>query len=353
MIRGILWEKMLMINYINRLTVPFLVAFGMCLILTPISMKIAKRINAIDLPKDERKIHTKPIPRLGGIAIFVSTLITMFYYSNYSFNIILGISLGAIVIVITGILDDVYDLPAKIKLLMQIIAAIIVVSFGIRIEIFTNFFASAGYINLGILSIPLTIFWIVGITNTVNLIDGLDGLAAGIAMIASFTLAYIALINNRVETATLLVILAGSSLGFLPYNFNPAKVFMGDSGSLFLGYFLSVVSILGAVKGAAAITYFLPVLALGLPIFDTSYAILRRLINKRPIMEADKGHLHHKLLDIGFNHKKAVLVLYSISILLGITAIFCSTNRYIDSLIPLSLVLVLIMIPINKASNVK
>ncbi|MEA1974078.1 MAG: MraY family glycosyltransferase [Bacillota bacterium] len=342
-----------MINYINRLTVPFLIAFAMCIILTPISMKIAKRINAIDLPKGERKIHAKPIPRLGGIAIFVSTLITMVYYSNYSFNIILGISLGAIVIVITGILDDVYDLPAKIKLLMQIIAAIIVVSFGIRIEIFTNFFASTGYINLGILSMPLTIFWIVGITNTVNLIDGLDGLAAGIAIIASFTLAYIALINNRVETATLLVILAGSSLGFLPYNFNPAKVFMGDSGSLFLGYFLSVVSILGAVKGAAAITYFLPVLALGLPIFDTSYAILRRMINKRPIMEADKGHLHHKLLDIGFNHKKAVLVLYSISILLGITAIFCSTNRYIDSLIPLSLVLVLIMIPINKASNVK
>jgi|LGOV01.1.fsa_nt_gb UDP-GlcNAc:undecaprenyl-phosphate GlcNAc-1-phosphate transferase len=342
-----------MINYINILTAPFLVAFVMCFILTPISMKIARRINAIDLPKGERKIHTKPIPRLGGIAIFLATLATMFYYSNYSFNIILGISLGAIVIVITGILDDIYDLPAKIKLLMQIVAAVIVVSFGIRIEIFTNYFASAGYINLGILSIPLTIFWIVGITNTVNLIDGLDGLAAGIAMIASFTLAYIALLNNRVETATLLVILAGSSLGFLPYNFNPAKVFMGDSGSLFLGYFLSVVSILGAVKGAAAITYFLPVLALGLPIFDTSYAILRRMVNKRPIMEADKGHLHHKLLDIGFDHKRAVLVLYSISILLGITAVFCSTNRYLDSLIPLSLVLLLIMIPINRASNVK
>jgi UDP-GlcNAc:undecaprenyl-phosphate GlcNAc-1-phosphate transferase len=149
------------------------------------------------------------------------------------------------------------------------------------------------------------------------------------------------------------VILAGSSLGFLPYNFNPAKVFMGDSGSLFIGYFLAVVSILGAVKGAATITYFLPVLVLGLPIFDTTYAILRRIINKRPIMEADKGHLHHKLLDVGFNHKRAVLVLYLISILFGMTAVFCSVNRYFDSLIPLGLVFLLIMIPINIASNVK
>ncbi len=342
-----------MINHLNRLTQPFLVAFVLCLILTPISMLIAKKINAIDLPKDERKIHTTPIPRLGGIAIFVATMLTMFYYTNYSFHIILGISLGAIVIIIAGVLDDVYDLPAKLKLFMQILAAIIVVSFGIRIEIFTNYFSNTQYIYLGILGIPATIFWIVGITNTVNLIDGLDGLAAGITIIASFTLAYIALINNRVETAVLLVILAGSSLGFLPYNFNPAKVFMGDSGSLFIGYFLAVVSILGAVKGAATITYFLPVLVLGLPIFDTTYAILRRIINKRPIMEADKGHLHHKLLDVGFNHKRAVLVLYLISILFGMTAVFCSVNRYFDSLIPLGLVFLLIMIPINIASNVK
>lgn len=342
-----------MINYINVLTGPFLIAFIIALFLTPLTIILAKRINAIDQPKNDRKIHEIPMPRLGGIAIFIATMVTMFYFTNYPKNIVMGISLGAVIIVITGILDDIYDLPAIVKLCLQIIAAICVVAFGVQIEIFTNFFGNNGYINLGILGIPATIFWIVGITNTVNLIDGLDGLAAGTAVIASLTLAYIALVNNRIETAVLLVILSGSSLGFLPYNFNPAKVFMGDSGALFLGYFLSVVSILGAVKGAAAIAYFLPVLALGLPIFDTSYAILRRFLNKKPIMEADKEHLHHKLLDVGLDHKGAVLVLYLISSLLGLTAIFYSLYRYMDSFISLMFVFIIVAIPFNRASDVE
>lgn len=342
-----------MINYINRLIGPLIMAIGLGLIFTPLSMFIARKINAIDSPKEDRKIHTKPIPRLGGIAIFLATMITMLYYTNYPTKSIIGISLGAIVIVATGILDDIYDLSAKFKLGMQILSAVIVVSCGIQIEVFTNFFSNTQYIYLGVLGIPATIFWIVGITNTVNLIDGLDGLAAGTAIIASFTLTYIALINNRVEAAILLIILAGSALGFLPYNFNPAKVFMGDCGSLFLGYFLSVVSILGAVKSLTTITYLLPVLALGLPIFDTTYAIFRRIINKRPIMEADKGHLHHKLLDIGLNHKKAVLTLYLISILLGLTAVFYSLDKYTNSMISLVLVMILVLIPINRTSDVE
>jgi len=342
-----------MIKYINVLTGPFLLAFVIALCLTPLTIVLAKKINAVDHPKDERKIHAVPMPRLGGIAIFIATMVAMFYFTNYPKNIVMGISFGAVIIVITGILDDIYDLPATVKLVLQVLAAVSVVAFGVRIEIFTNFFGNNGYVNLGILAIPATIFWIVGITNTVNLIDGLDGLAAGTAVIASITLAYIALVNNRVETAVLLVILAGSSLGFLPYNFNPAKVFMGDSGALFLGYFLSVVSILGAVKGAAAIAYFLPVLALGLPIFDTSYAILRRYLNKKPIMEADKEHLHHKLLDIGLDHKGAVLVLYLISSLLGLTAIFYSLDRYLDSLLSLVFVLIIVAIPFKRTSDVE
>ncbi|HKL43036.1 MAG TPA: MraY family glycosyltransferase [Clostridia bacterium] len=342
-----------MTKYINVLTGPFLLAFIIALLLTPLTIVLARKINAVDDPKNDRKIHVLPMPRLGGIAIFIATMVSMFYFTNYPKNIVTGISIGAIIIVITGILDDIYDLPATVKLVLQIMAAISVVAFGVRIEIFTNYFGNNGYINLGILGIPATIFWIVGITNTVNLIDGLDGLAAGTAIIASLTLAYIALVNNRVETAVLLVILAGSSLGFLPYNFNPAKVFMGDSGALFLGYFLSVVSILGAVKGAAAIAYFLPVLALGLPIFDTSYAILRRYLNKKPIMQADKEHLHHKLLEIGLNHKGAVLVLYLISSLLGLTAIFYSLDRYMDSLLSLVFVFIIVAIPFKRTSDVE
>jgi len=342
-----------MIKYINVLIGPFLLAFVMALILTPLTIVLAKKINAVDQPENDRKIHKIPMPRLGGIAIFIATMVTMFYFTNYPKNIVMGISLGAVIIVITGILDDIYDLPATVKLVLQILAAICVVAFGVQIEIFTSFFGNNEYINLGILGIPVTIFWIVGITNTVNLIDGLDGLAAGTAIIASLTLAYIALVNNRIETAVLLVILSGSSLGFLPYNFNPAKVFMGDSGALFLGYFLSVVSILGAVKGAAAIAYFLPVLALGLPIFDTSYAILRRYLNKKPIMKADKEHLHHKLLDLGLDHKGAVLVLYLISSLLGLTAIFYSLYRYVDSFVSLLFVFIIVAIPFKRASDVE
>jgi UDP-GlcNAc:undecaprenyl-phosphate GlcNAc-1-phosphate transferase len=342
-----------MTKYINVLTGPFLLAFIIALLLTPLTIVLARKINAVDDPKSDRKIHILPMPRLGGIAIFIATMVSMFYFTNYPRNVVIGISIGAIIIVITGILDDIYDLPATAKLALQILAAASVVAFGVQIEIFTNFFGNNDYINLGILGIPATIFWIVGITNTVNLIDGLDGLAAGTAIIASLTLAYIALINNRVETAVLLVILAGSSLGFLPYNFNPAKVFMGDSGALFLGYFLSVVSILGAVKGAAAIAYFLPVLALGLPIFDTSYAILRRYLNKKPIMQADKEHLHHKLLDIGLDHKGAVLVLYLISSLLGLTAIFYSLDRYMDSLLSLAFVFIIVAIPFKRTSDVE
>lgn len=342
-----------MFKYIDVLTWPFLMAFIIAFITTPLTIKLAKKINAIDDPKQERKVHEIPMPRLGGIAIFLGTMLSMFYFTNLSMDKIIGISLGAIVIVITGLLDDIYDLSAIIKLMMQILAAIIVISFGIQIELFTNYFSDTQYIYLGVLGIPTTILWIVGITNTVNLIDGLDGLAAGTAIISSVTLAYIAIINGRMETAVLLTILAGSAAGFLPYNFNPAKVFMGDSGALFLGYFLSVVSILGAVKGAAAIAYFLPVLALGLPIFDTAYAIFRRLINNRPIMEADKEHLHHKLLDSGLNHKGAVLVLYLISTLLGSTAILFTLDRYMDSIISLIIVLVIVMIPIERTSGVE
>jgi UDP-GlcNAc:undecaprenyl-phosphate GlcNAc-1-phosphate transferase len=175
----------------------------------------------------------------------------------------------------------------------------------------------------------------------------------GVSIIASFTLAYVAIANGRVETAILLVALAGSSLGFLPYNFNPAKVFMGDTGSLFLGYILGVISILGAVKGATTLAYIVPILALGLPIFDTSFAILRRYLTNKPIMEADRGHLHHKLLDIGFEHKSAVLILYLISILLGIAAVFFSLNRVLDVILVLTLVVFMITVPINKSTDIE
>ncbi|MGM0378993.1 MAG: glycosyltransferase family 4 protein [Bacillota bacterium] len=343
---------MIFYRYINRLIIPFIFALTCGVFLTPVSMYLAKLIGAVDFPKDERKIHKKPIPRLGGTAIFIAVFLGMLIFSNYLTNIKIGIILGGIIIVLTGILDDIYTLSAKTKLFLQILSAIVVVGFGVRIEIFTDIFNNSKYIYLGMLSFPVTVFWIVGITNTVNLIDGLDGLAAGTAIIASISLIYISLINNRIETAILLVLLTGATFGFLPYNFNPAKVFMGDCGSLFLGYFLAVTSILGAVKSATVVTYLLPIVVLGLPIFDTSFAILRRYINKKPIMEPDRGHLHHRLLDIGLKHKQAVLVLYLISLLLGSAATFYFTNRYIISYITITLVGIIVFIPISQTSDI-
>jgi UDP-GlcNAc:undecaprenyl-phosphate GlcNAc-1-phosphate transferase len=232
---------------------------------------------------------------------------------------------------------------------MQIVAAVILVKSGYEINYFTNFFGNSEFIYLGAWALPISVIWIVVVTNTVNLIDGLDGLAAGISAIAAVTLSYIAILNHRYDAAMITLILAGSSIGFLPYNFNPAKIFMGDAGALFLGLVLSAISVDGALKGATAITVVVPILALGVPIFDTAFAILRRLINKRPIMEADKGHLHHRLMSIGFGQKKTVLSMYLISALLGAGAIALLKQNWLHAGILLGLAPVVVFIPINRS----
>jgi UDP-GlcNAc:undecaprenyl-phosphate GlcNAc-1-phosphate transferase len=204
-------------------------------------------------------------------------------------------------------------------------------------------------VYVGMLSLPITIFWIVGITNTVNLIDGLDGLAAGISTIAAASLAYVALVNGRMETALVTTIIVGCCLGFLPYNFNPAKIFMGDTGSLFLGFMLAATSIDGSIKGATFLVFAAPILALGLPIFDTSFAILRRFMSGRPIMEADKGHLHHRLLSLGYHQRTVVLAMYFISVLLGLSGIFLIQGYYVFMTVTLVASILLILIPIRRS----
>ncbi|MFA5527940.1 MAG: MraY family glycosyltransferase, partial [Peptostreptococcales bacterium] len=189
-----------------------------------------------------------------------------------------------------------------------------------------------------------TVIWIVGITNTINLIDGLDGLAAGITAIASFSMAYIAYLNDRPEVALITLAIAGGTLGFLPYNFNPAKIFMGDGGSLFLGLMLATVSIIGPMKGAAAIATVMPVLVLGLPIFDTAFAIYRRLLNGKSIMEADKGHIHHRILSKGMNQKKTVIILYALSGILGVSAILVNKNMILETTVLIILTSALIYV---------
>jgi len=336
--------------YINIIII-FSIAFIVAFLMTPVVKKLAIKINAIDIPKDGRRVHNKPIPRLGGLAIltgFVAALIGYLVVAGTGnveiFNSkILGLLLGIIIIEIAGVWDDIKPIRAWTKLLFQIAAAAVVVGFGVRIEGLTNPFVEGGFIELGIWSIPLTMVWIVGITNAINFIDGLDGLADGVATIAALSLLFIAIYLEQPLTIILAAALAGSTLGFLPFNFNPAKIFMGETGSAFLGFTLGTISIIGLVKSITVIAILVPLVVLGLPIFDTAFAIIRRLLSGKSPMQADRGHLHHRLIDSGLSQKQSVIILYIFSALLGLAGIFLiETEIWKFTLLILTLVIFII-----------
>ena len=308
----------------ESIIMPFLLAVLISFFSTPMVRKLAIKIGAVDVPKDDRRVHKEAMPFLGGIAIFASVVITVLIFLPLDRSTF-AILMGGTLIVMSGILDDLRDLSPKRKLLFQIAAAVILIMGGIKIDFITNpFSSSSSLIMLGWMSIPITLFWVVGITNTVNLIDGLDGLAAGVAMISSISLMLVANKFSYTEITIISAILAGGCLGFLPFNFNPAKIFMGDTGALFLGFMLAAISIEGIMKSVATIAIVVPIIILGIPIFDTTFAIFRRLLNGQSIMAADKGHLHHRLLNMGFSQRKTVLMLYGISSIFGLTAVLIS-----------------------------
>lgn len=301
----------------------FIIAVLVAYLATPQVIKIAVKSGAMDAP-DQRKVHKNPIPRMGGLAIYLGFLLAVlviglgtaeFYLSRE----IVGLLVGGTCILMLGIIDDLIQLSAKVKLLGQICSALMLVLFDIRIDWLSNPFGDMIYLDY--LSVPLTVLWIVSMTNTVNLIDGLDGLAAGVSTIAATTILLVALQQNFIAVAILTAALAGSALGFLQHNFNPAKIFMGDTGSMFLGYMLAAISVIGTVKSAATIALVVPIVALGLPIMDTAFAIIRRYSNGKPIFKPDKGHLHHRLLEMGLTQRQAVLLMYVISGCLGLSAI--------------------------------
>jgi len=314
--------------------VTFSIALAVAYFITPRVMDLAIKVGALDAPND-RNVHKGMIPRMGGLAIYVAFVLAVLASMHINREI-MGLLVGGTVILIVGIIDDLQPLPPKVKLLGQIIAAAVLVMFDIRIEWLTNPFGDMIYVDY--LAIPLTILWVVSLTNTVNLIDGLDGLAAGVSTIASVTILLVALQNNFWTVAILTSALAGSAFGFLQHNFNPAKIFMGDTGSMFLGYMLAAISILGAVKSAATIALIVPIVALGLPILDTAFAIIRRYMSGRPIFKPDKGHLHHRLLEMGLTQKQAVLLMYVISGCLGLSAIaLTEVNKTLGILIIIAL----------------
>lgn len=328
-------------EYLISIVLAFIVAFSA----TPIAKKIAFKIGAVDIPKDDRRMHKKPIALLGGAAI-VSGFVTSIFYNALTTSSVFtpgrelwGMLAGVFIIAIMGVLDDTRHLKAKVKLAFQLAAAItVVVVSDTRISVITNPFTSEGYSILSdYISFPLTILWIVGITNAINLIDGLDGLAAGVASISSLSLFFVSVLNFTVGpdpyTSIITAALAGSTLGFLPFNFNPAKIFMGETGSAFLGFTLGVISIQGTLKSYAAISIAIPLLVLGLPLFDTTFTILRRLVSGKPVMSADRGHLHHRLIDMGLSQKQSVLVMYIASAALGLCAIVLANKGVLSAII--------------------
>lgn len=309
---------------INSYLLPLVVSFIISLIATPIMRKIAFKTGAVDVPKDNRRMHKKPIPYLGGVAIYIAVVVGILVFMPLKNTATVAILIGGTIIMISGLIDDFMDLSPKAKLLFQVIAGIILILGGIEIETLTYPLPTAegvSLINLGLLGVPVTLFWVVGITNTINLIDGLDGLSAGVTTISSLTLMVVAHKLGDFETVIIAGIIAGGCLGFLPYNFNPASIFMGDAGALFLGFMLAGISIEGVMKSAATIAVVVPILILGIPVFDTTFAIFRRLAKGQHPMQADKGHLHHRLLRRGYSVKSTVLILYSISIFFGIAAV--------------------------------
>lgn len=299
----------------------FVIAFAVSLLSTPWVARLAFRIGAVDQPS-KRKIHHRVMPRLGGLAVFAGFAVAAAFLGVDSR--LGGLLAGGTVILLLGILDDTRGLSPKVKLFGQTVAATIVVFSGIRIEFINNPFN--GYFYLGDFSIPFTVFWIVAITNAVNLIDGLDGLASGVSTIALLTFAIIAYQIGQSTVSLLALALAGAILGFLRYNFYPAKIFLGDCGSMFLGFMVAVLAVFGLLKGVTVVTFVVPIIILGVPIFDTCFAILRRFYEHKPIFQADKQHLHHRLLSFGFSHRQTVLLIYGLSLIFSASALLLIYN---------------------------
>lgn len=320
------------------IAIAFLLAFIVAFMTTPYTIKIAHKIGAVDVPKDERRMHKKAMPKFGGPAVILGFLVSVIYllivmsmentinlFGPESYGMkLLGMFLGIVVLSITCIIDDIVTIRPIVKLFGQLVAAIIAVSFGIRLGEFNLSFINNPLME-EIVSCIITVVWIVGVTNAINLIDGLDGLSSGISVISAISLLVIFVLNGSpLVSIVLITALAGALVGFLPFNFTPAKTFIGDTGSNFLGFSLSIISILGVAKTYTFAVIVLPLIVLGLPIFDTLWAIIRRLIKGKSIkaiFKADKGHLHHRIVARGFGQKQAVLILYGLSATFGIFAV--------------------------------
>ena len=295
-------------------------ACACCYLVTPSAGFLAPRLGAVDMPGEKRRVHTRATPRLGGLAIAAGFFVSALAFTAPG-TALSGVLRGALLVALMGAADDCRALPSPLKLAAQTTAALLAWRAGARIDVLTLPFSAARFVPVGALSLPLTLLWMLACTNAMNLIDGLDGLAAGVAAIGSLCLLLVAAAVSEREIAVLLAALAGSCLGFLPYNRCPARIFMGDTGSQLLGFLLGAASTAGMFKSHAALSFLVPLLALGLPLFDTAFAFFRRVLHGKNPFAADRGHIHHRLLDRGLDQKTAVALLDAVSALLGLTAV--------------------------------
>ena len=326
--------------YIAKILETLVISMVIAYITSPLSIRIAHKLGVIDRPKDARRVHKKPIPRFGGMAIFLGSMAAMSIPAGMNEKIKIAMIGGALMYLL-GISDDIKNLKPAVKFIGQWGIATLVYVLGIRITFIGNYFGAdvtgphANVILSEGVAYIITVFWIVGITNAVNLMDGLDGLAAGCTAIMALSLAYVAYIHGMrlgsMPVCIALVAVAGGCLGFLPYNFSPAKTFMGDGGALYLGYMIAVLSVISPLKRATVVGALIPMLTLAVPIFDTSLAMLRRALRHESIMKADKGHLHHHLMAAGFGQRRSVLIMYGIVGIMGEVAVLISRELYKDA----------------------
>ena len=301
-------------------------AFLLAYVATPAVRVLAFRIGAVDVPLDGRRIHKKPIPRIGGVAIYFGFTVTTMLFCDFSRELV-TIWLGGLALVIIGIIDDVVRLNAWLKFAVQLAVAGFAVWNGCLID---HVSLGGGYVSLGVFSIPLSVLWIAGLTNAINFIDGLDGLACSVSAISSLSLLVVVLLHGEIVSTVLCAIMLGACLGFLPFNSNPARIFMGDTGALFLGYSFAVLSVHGVFKLHAVLSFIVPLTIFALPLFDMIFAIVRRLCAGKSPFSADRGHIHHRLIDMGFTQKESVKILYALCAILGLVAVFCTETMFDD-----------------------
>ncbi|MBQ7721248.1 MAG: undecaprenyl/decaprenyl-phosphate alpha-N-acetylglucosaminyl 1-phosphate transferase [Clostridia bacterium] len=316
---------------------------------TPASMVFAHKIGAIDVPKDNRRMHNHPIPRIGGVSSYFAFALTVLLFCGINRTVVTILN-GGLIIAVRGVVDEVKDLPALLKLAVQVGVAAVTVGVGFRIQFLS--FGETYIIFPAWLSWVISIGWIVGMTNAINLIDGLDGLSCGVSMIASLSLLMIMLMMSPVpQSALIIAILAASCMGFLPFNFYPAKTFMGDTGALFLGYTMAVLSIEGVFKWHAVISFIIPIAVFGYPLFETISSFFRRVLNHKNPFKGDKDHIHHRLINLGFNQKQAVGILYAITGILSLAAVMFTSEKLIQAGVMLAAALVIFVIELKIIKN--